>query len=135
MDTTPVQRRSIKNGGICMRIETPNDRDQNRRRKAAILLERQEAAEKARKEDVLGNPEAWEAAYERALAKRNQVLQARAVIIPAAVTQQAAEPSAEAQKVNKKISRELARFLNGMSIGAICAAIIIFAMMISAGIV
>lgn len=118
-----------------MRIETPNDRDQNRRRKAAILLERQEAAEKARKEDVLGNPEAWEAAYERALAKRNQVLQARAVIIPAAVTQQVAEPAAEAQKVNKKISRELARFLNGMSIGAICAAIIIFAMMISAGIV
>lgn len=118
-----------------MRIETPNDRDQNRRRKAAILLERQEAAEKARKEDVLGNPEAWEAAYERALAKRNQVLQARAVIIPAAVTQQVAEPAAEAQKVDNKISRELARFLNGMSIGAICAAIIIFAMMISAGIV
>lgn len=118
-----------------MRIETPNDRDQNRRRKAAILLERQEAAEKARKEDVLGNPEAWEAAYERALAKRNQVLQARAVVIPAAVTHQVAEPAAEAQKVNKKISRELARFLNGMSIGAICAAIIIFAMMISAGIV
>lgn len=118
-----------------MRIETPNDRDQNRRRKAAILLERQEAAEKARKEDVLGNPEAWEAAYERALAKRNQVLQARAVIIPAAVTQQVAEPAAEAQKVDNKISRELARFLNGMSLGAICAAIIIFAMMISAGIV
>lgn len=118
-----------------MRIETPNDRDQNRRRKAAILLERQEAAEKARKEDVLGNPEAWEAAYERALAKRNQVLQARAVIIPAAVTQQVAEPAAEAQKVDNKISRELARFLNGMSLGAICAAIIIFAMMIAAGIV
>lgn len=118
-----------------MRIETPNDRARNRCRKVAILLERQEAAEKARKEDVLGNPEAWEAAYERALAKRNQVLQARAVIIPAAVTQQVAEPAAEAQKVDNKISRELARFLNGMSLGAICAAIIIFAMMISAGIV
>lgn len=117
-----------------MRIETPNDRDQNRRRKAAILLERQEAAEKARKEDVLGNPEAWEAAYERALAKRNQVLQARAVIIPAAVTQQVAEPAAEAQKVNKKISRELARFLNGMSLGAVSAAVILWAILIAAGV-
>lgn len=118
-----------------MRIETPNDRDQNRRRKAAILLERQAAAEKARKEDVLGNPEAWEAAYERALAKRNQVLQARAVIIPAAVTQQVAEPAAEAQKVDNKISRELARFLNGMSLGAVSAAVILWAILIAAGVV
>lgn len=120
-----------------MRIETPMDRAQNRRRKAAILLERQEAAEKARKEDVLGNPEAWEAAYERALTKRNQVLQDRAVIIPAAVTQQVAEPAAEAQedKVDKKISRELARFLNGMSLGAVSAAMVLWAILIAAGVI
>lgn len=118
-----------------MRIETPMDRAQNRCRKAAILLERQEAAEKARKEDVLGNPEAWDAAYERALAKRNQVLQARAVIIPAAVTQQVAEPAAEAQKVDNKISRELARFLNGMSLGAVSAAVILWAILIAAGVI
>lgn len=119
-----------------MRIETPMDRAQNRRRKAAILLERQEAAEKARKEDVLGNPEAWDAAYARALTKRNQVIEARAVIIPAAVIQQAA-PAAEAQedKTEKKISRELARFLNGMSLGAVSAAVILWAILIAAGVI
>ena len=120
-----------------MRIETPMDRAQNRCRKAAILLERQEAAEKARKEDVLGNPEAWDAAYARALTKRTQVIEARAVIIPAAVIQQTAGPAAEAQedKTEKKISRELARFLNGMSLGAVSAAVILWAILIAAGVI
>lgn len=119
-----------------MRIETPNDRARNRCRNAAILLARQEEAEKAAKTDVLSSPAAWEAAYERALTKRNQVLQARTVIIPAAVLQQAA-PATEAQedKTEKKISRELARFLNGMSLGAISAAMILWAILIAAGVI
>lgn len=118
-----------------MRIETPNDRARNRCRNAAILLARQEEAEKAAKTDVLSSPAAWEAAYERALTKRNQVLQARTAIIPATVIQQAVPASAQEDKTEKKISRELARFLNGMSLGAISAAMILWAILIAAGVI
>lgn len=120
-----------------MRIETPMDRAQNRRRKAAILLERQEAAEKARKEDVLGNPEAWEAAYERALTKRNQELadQQDAVVIPAEIIKRTGTEEVPTDgKLERRISRELARFLNGMSLGAVSAAVILWAILIAAGV-
>ena len=123
-----------------MRIETPMDRQLQRNRRAALLRERKAAEEQATQADILGNPKAWDAAFDRALAQRNQALaaqQAAAAVIPAGIIKRAdAEEEAPKEgKLERRISRELARFLNGMSIGAICAAIIIFAMMISAGIV
>lgn len=117
-----------------MRIETPNDRDQNRRRKAAILLARQEAekaAEKAAKKDVLSSPAAWEAAYERALTRRRQKMEADRVVINIPV--QPAE-AVKKEDFNSRMDTELARFFTGMSLGAICAAIIIIAIMIAAGV-
>lgn len=122
-----------------MRIETPIDRAQNRSRRAALLMERQASEEKAKQADILDNPDAWDAAFDRALAQRNQAIAAQqaAVVIQAGITKRtnAEEEAPKEGKMERRISRELARFLNGMSIGAICAAIIIFAMMISAGIV
>ena len=122
-----------------MRIETPTDRQIQRNRRAALLLERQAEAEKAKQADILGNPDAWDAAFKRAVNRRNQELAAQqaAVAIPAGIIKRtdAEEEAPKEGKLERRISRELARFLNGMSIGAICAAIIIFAMMISAGIV
>lgn len=120
-----------------MRIETPIDRQLQKSRRAALLLERQEAAKKEN-EGILGNPEEWNLAFERALAQRNQELadQQDAVAIPAEIIKRTGTEEVPTDgKLERRISRELARFLNGMSLGAICAAIIIFAMMISAGIV
>lgn len=113
-----------------MRIETPNDRARNRCRNAALLLARQEEAEKAAKTDVLSSPAAWEAAYERALTRRRQKMEADRVVINIPV--QPAE--AEKEDFSSRMDTELARFFTGMSLGAICAAIIIFAMMIAAGV-
>lgn len=122
-----------------MRIETPNDRDQNRRRKAAILLERQAEAEKAKQADILGNPKAWDAAFDRALAQRNQALAAQqaAVVIPAGIIKrtETGEEAPKEGKLERRISRELARFLNGMSLGAVSAAVILWAILIAAGVV
>lgn len=118
-----------------MRIETPIDRQLQKSRRAALLLERQEAAKKEN-EGILGNPEEWNLAFERALAQRNQELadQQDAVAIPAEIIKRMGTEEVPTDgKLERRISRELARFLNGMSLGAICAAIIIFAMMISAG--
>lgn len=121
-----------------MRIETPIDRQLQKSRRAALLLERQEAAKKEN-EGILGNPEAWNLAFERALAQRNQELadQQDAVAIPAGIIKRT-ETEEEAPtdgKLERRISRELARFLDGMSLGAVSAAVIIFAMMLAAGIV
>ena len=121
-----------------MRIETPMDRAQNRRRKAAILLERQEAAEKARKEDVLGNPEAWDAAFKRAVNRRNQALAAQqaAVVIPAGIIKRTETEEVPTDgKLERRISQELARFLNGMSLGVVSAAVILWAILIAAGVI
>lgn len=121
-----------------MRIETPNDRDQNRRRKAAILLERQAEAEKAKQADILGNPKAWDAAFDRALAQRNQALAAQqaAVGIPAGIIKRTGTEEVPTDgKLERRISRELARFLNGMSLGAVSAAVILWAILIAAGVV
>lgn len=121
-----------------MRIETPIDRQLQKSRRAALLLERQEAAKKEN-EGILGNPEAWNLAFERALAQRNQELAAQqaAVAIPAGIIKiaDAEEEAPKEGKLERRISRELARFLNGMSLVAVSAVVIIFAMMLAAGIV
>nr|DAY81249.1 MAG TPA: hypothetical protein [Caudoviricetes sp.] len=119
-----------------MRIETPIDRAQNRSRRAALLLERQEAAKKEN-EGILGNPEAWNLAFERALAQRNQELadQQDAVVIPAEIIKRTGTEEVPTDgKLERRISRELARFLNGMSLGAVSAAVILWAIMIAAGV-
>lgn len=122
-----------------MRIETPTDRQIQRNRRAALLLERQAEAEKAKQADILGNPDAWDAAFKRAVNRRNQELAAQqaAVAIPAGIIKiaDAEEEAPKEGKLERRISRELARFLNGMSLGAVSAAVIIFAMMLAAGIV
>lgn len=117
-----------------MRIETPADRAQNRQRKEQTAKRQKEQAEQAAMKDILGNTNAWDAAYYRALSRRNQVL-SQQVVIPAVILEQSPAPHTNSDRVERKISRELSRFMSGMSIGAICAAIIIFAMMIAAGIV
>lgn len=121
-----------------MRIETPMDRQLQRDRRAALLRERQAAEETAKQADILGNPKAWDAAFKRAVNRRNQEIAAKqaAAVIPAGIIKRTGTEEVPTDgKLERRISRELARFLNGMSLGAICAAIIIFAMMISAGIV
>ena len=121
-----------------MRIETPIDRAQNRSRRAALLLERQAEEEKAKQADILGNPDAWDAAFKRAVNRRNQELAAQqaAVAIPAGIIKRAdAEEEAPKEgKLERRISRELARFLNGMSLGAVSAAVILWAILIAAGV-
>lgn len=122
-----------------MRIETPIDRAQNRSRRAALLLERQAEAEKAKQADILGNPDAWDAAFKRAVNRRNQELAAQqaAVVIPAGNTKRtnAEEEAPKEGKLERRISRELARFLNGMSLGAVSAAVILWAILIAAGVI
>lgn len=122
-----------------MRIETPIDRAQNRSRRAALLMERQASEEKAKQADILGNPDAWDAAFKRAVNRRNQELAAQqaAVVIPAGIIKRAdAEEEAPKEgKLERRISRELARFLDGMSLGAVSAAVILWAIMIAAGVI
>lgn len=119
-----------------MRIETPIDRQLQKSRRAALLLERQEAAKKEN-EGILGNPEAWNLAFERALAQRNQELadQQDAVVIPAEIIKRTGTEEVPTNgKLERRISRELARFLNGMSLGAVSAAVILWAILIAAGV-
>lgn len=119
-----------------MRIETPIDRQLQKSRRAALLLERQKAAKKEN-EGILGNPEAWNLAFERALAQRNQELadQQDAVVIPAEIIKRTGTEEVPADgKLERRISRELARFLNGMSLGAVSAAVILWAILIAAGV-
>lgn len=122
-----------------MRIETPMDRQLQRNRRAALLRERQAVEEKAKQADILGNPKAWDAAFDRALAQRNQAIAAQqaVVMIPAGIIKKtdAEEGAPKEGKLERRISRELARFLDGMSLGAVSAAVIIFAMMLAAGVV
>lgn len=122
-----------------MRIETPMDRQLQRNRRAALLRERQAVEEKAKQADILGNPKAWDAAFDRALAQRNQAIAAQqaVVMIPAGIIKKtdAEEEAPKEGKLERRISRELARFLDGMSLGAVSAAVIIFAMMLAAGVV
>ena len=120
-----------------MRIETPTDRQIQRNRRAALLMERQASEEKAKQADILGNPDAWDAAFERALAQRNQELadQQDAVVIPAEIIKRTGTEEVPTDgKLERRISRELARFLNGMSLGAVSAAVILWAIMIAAGV-
>ena len=122
-----------------MRIETPMDRQLRRNRRAALLLERQAEEEKAKQADILGNPDAWDAAFKRAVNRRNQVLAAQqaAVVIPAGIIKRT-ETEEEAPtdgKLERRISRELARFLDGMSLGAVSAAVILWAILIAAGVI
>lgn len=119
-----------------MRIETPIDRQLQENRRAALLLKRQEAAKKEN-EGILGNPEAWNLAFERALAQRNQELadQQDAVVIPAEIIKRTGTEEVPTDgKLERRISRELARFLNGMSLGAVSAAVILWAILIAAGV-
>lgn len=119
-----------------MRIETPIDRQLQKSRRAALLLERQEAAKKEN-EGILGNPQAWNLAFERALAQRNQELadQQDAVVIPAEIIKRTGTEEVPTDgKLERRISRELARFLNGMSLGAVSAAVILWAILIAAGV-
>lgn len=122
-----------------MRIETPTDRQIQRNRRAALLLERQAEAEKAKQADILGNPDAWDAAFKRAVNRRNQELAAQqaAVAIPAGIIKiaDAEEEAPKEGKLERRISRELARFLNGMSLGAVSAAVILWAILIAAGVI
>lgn len=119
-----------------MRIETPIDRQLQKSRRAALLLERQKAAKKEN-EGILGNPEAWNLAFERALAQRNQAIAAQqaAAVIPAGITKRTdAEEAPKEDTLERKISRELSRFLGGMSLGAVSAAVILWAILIAAGV-
>ena len=122
-----------------MRIETPMDRQLQRNRRAALLRERQAVEEKAKQADILGNPKAWDAAFDRALAQRNQAIAAQQAVVmnPAGIIKRtdAEEEAPKEGKLERRISRELARFLDGMSLGAVSAAVIIFAMMLAAGVV
>lgn len=121
-----------------MRIETPIDRAQNRSRRAALLLERQAEEEKAKQADILGNPDAWDAAFKRAVNRRNQAIAAQqdAVVIPAEIIKRTGTEEVPADgKLERRISRELARFLNGMSLGAVSAAVILWAILIAAGVI
>lgn len=120
-----------------MRIETPMDRQLQRDRRAALLLERQAEAEKVKQADILGNPKAWDAAFDRALAQRNQAIAAQqaAAVIPAGITKRTdAEEAPKEDTLERKISRELSRFLGGMSLGAVSAAVILWAILIAAGV-
>ena len=120
-----------------MRIETPIDRQLQKSRRAALLLDRQDAAKKEN-EGILGNPEAWNLAFERALAQRNQELadQQDAVAIPAEIIKRTGTEEVPADgKLERRISRELARFLDGMSLGAVSAAVILWAILIAAGVI
>ena len=94
-----------------MRIETPMDRAQNRCRKAAILLERQEEIQKKSMEDVMGNPEAWEAV---------------AIVIPEA----ALKPSTEKAEGNSigGLKDSTVNFLNGFGVGALFMTVTVLVM-------
>lgn len=122
-----------------MRIETPIDRAQNRSRRAALLMERQASEEKAKQADILGNPDAWDAAFKRAVNRRNQELAAQqaSVVIPAGIIKrtETEEEVPTDGKLERRISRELARFLDGMSLGAVSAAVILWAILIAAGVI
>lgn len=122
-----------------MRIETPTDRQIQRNRRAALLMERQAAEEKAKQANILSNPKAWDAAFERACAQRKQAIAAQqaAVVIPEVIIKRtdAEEEAPTDGKLERRISRELARFLNGMSLGAVSAAVILWAILIAAGVV
>jgi hypothetical protein len=122
-----------------MRIETPIDRQLQENRRAALLLKRQEAM-RNESEGILVDPEAWNRAFERAMERRNREIAAQdaaAVVIPAGIIKRT-ETEEEAPtdgKLERRISRELARFLNGMSLGAVSAAVILWAILIAAGVI
>lgn len=122
-----------------MRIETPIDRQLQENRRAALLLKRQEAM-RNESEGILVDPEEWNRAFERAMERRNREIAAQdaaAVVIPAGIIKRT-ETEEEAPtdgKLERRISRELARFLNGMSLGAVSAAVILWAILIAAGVI
>ena len=122
-----------------MRIETPIDRQLQENRRAALLLKRQEAM-RHESEGILVDPEEWNRAFERAMERRNREIAAQdaaAVVIPAGIIKRT-ETEEEAPtdgKLERRISRELARFLNGMSLGAVSAAVILWAILIAAGVI
>ena len=121
-----------------MRIETPTDRQIQRNRRAALLRERQAAEETAKQADILGNPKAWDAAFKRAVNRRNQEIAAKqaAAVIPAGIIKRTGTEEVPTDgKLERRISRELARFLNGMSLGAVSAAVILWAILIAAGVI
>lgn len=122
-----------------MRIETPIDRQLQENRRAALLLKRQEAM-RNESEGILVDPEAWNRAFERAMERRNREIAAQdaaAVVIPAGIIKrtETGEEAPKEGKLERRISRELARFLNGMSLGAVSAAVILWAILIAAGVV
>ena len=111
-----------------MRIETPIDRQLQENRRAALLLKRQEAM-RNESEGILVGPEAWNRALERAM-------DAAAVVIPAEIIKRTGTEEVPTDgKLERRISRELARFLNGMSLGAVSAAVILWAILIAAGVI
>lgn len=113
-----------------MRIETPMDRQLQRDRRAALLRERQEEIQKKAMEDVMGNPEAWEAAYKRAMARRNQEIwrqeKAMAIVIPEA----ALKPSTEKAEGNSigGLKDSTVNFLNGFGVGALFMTVTVLVM-------
>lgn len=113
-----------------MRIETPMDRAQNRCRKAAILLERQEEIQKKAMEDVMGNPEAWDAAYKRAMARRNQEIwrqeKAMAIVIPETALKPATEKAED--NSNGGLKDSTVNFLNGFGVGALFMTVTVLVM-------
>lgn len=121
-----------------MRIETPIDRQLQENRRAALLRKRQEAM-RNESEGILVDPEAWNRAFERAMERRNREIAAQdaaAVVIPAEIIKRTGTEEVPTDgKLERRISRELARFLNGMSLGAVSAAVILWAILIAAGVV
>ena len=114
-----------------MRIETPADRRLRKHRTAMLLTERQEEIQKkAMMEDVMGNPEAWEAAYKRAMARRNQEIwrqeKAMAIVIPEA----ALKPSTEKAEGNSigGLKDSTVNFLNGFGVGALFMTVTVLVM-------
>lgn len=113
-----------------MRIETPADRKMRKNRTAMLLTERQEEIQKKAMEDVMGNPEAWDAAYKRAMARRNQEIwrqeKAMAIVIP----ETALKPSTEKAEDNSigGLKDSTVNFLNGFGVGALFMTVTVLVM-------
>lgn len=111
-----------------MRIETPADRKMRKNRTAMLLTQRREEIQ--RENDILGNPEAWDAAYKRAMARRNQEIwrqeKAMAIVIPEA----ALKPSTEKAEDNSigGLKDSTVNFLNGFGVGALFMTVTVLVM-------
>lgn len=107
-----------------MRIETPADRKMRKNRTAMLLTQRREEIQ--RENDILGNPEAWDAAFHQAAARRKRELaaQAKTAEIPAEISagiikRTETETTHEGESSTGGIDDRTERFLTGFGAGAL----------------